>query len=252
MRSPSGSGTDGCGRTSATSRPSTTPSPLSTRPSGSRGRRSSAFVREDSAAGQRPSFLTPIPHARSQVPCGKPVRTRRPSCEYPPRRHDQTGFPEQLKETKLVVNHRGVLLPQPRHRGHQGHDAEGRHRRHPVQAPSQLHDLTVARDTGVIGPLNWAASQSTCPPWPTPATTAQARASRDRSSSPPTSRPSLPTTRPTTPCCARPAASANAASPCSPAAGEPSDASPIAGLIAGLIALLSDDRKRVNPTMIVT
>ena len=82
--------------------------------------------------GQLPSFPTPIPHARSQVPCGKPVRTRRPSCEYPPR-HDQTGFPEQLMETKLVVNHRGVLLPQPRHRGHQGHDAEGRHRRHPVQ-----------------------------------------------------------------------------------------------------------------------
>ena len=47
-RSSSGCGTDGCGRTSATSRPSTTPSPPSTRPSGSRGRRSSAFVREDS------------------------------------------------------------------------------------------------------------------------------------------------------------------------------------------------------------
>src|SRR4051812_36687272 len=34
----------GCGRTSATSRPSTTPSPRSTRPSESRARRSSAFV----------------------------------------------------------------------------------------------------------------------------------------------------------------------------------------------------------------
>src|SRR2546423_10584419 len=48
MRSSAGCGTDGCGRTSATSQPSTMPSPPSTRPSGSRGRRSSAFVREDS------------------------------------------------------------------------------------------------------------------------------------------------------------------------------------------------------------
>ena len=48
MRSPGGCGTDGCGRTSAKSRPSTMPSPPSTRPSGSRGRRSSAFVRKDS------------------------------------------------------------------------------------------------------------------------------------------------------------------------------------------------------------
>src|SRR5204863_518417 len=37
---------DGCGRTSAPSRPSTMPSPPSTGPSDARGRRSSAFVRE--------------------------------------------------------------------------------------------------------------------------------------------------------------------------------------------------------------
>jgi uncharacterized protein YbjT (DUF2867 family) len=37
---------DDCGRTSATSRPSTMPSPPSTRPSGSRERRSSAFIPE--------------------------------------------------------------------------------------------------------------------------------------------------------------------------------------------------------------
>src|SRR6266566_2553476 len=37
---------DGCGRTSATSRPSTTPSPPSIRPNGSTGRQSSAFVRD--------------------------------------------------------------------------------------------------------------------------------------------------------------------------------------------------------------
>jgi Zinc-binding dehydrogenase len=52
VRSCSGFGTGDCGRTSATSRPSTMPSPPSTRPSDARGRRSSAFVREDS--GQRP------------------------------------------------------------------------------------------------------------------------------------------------------------------------------------------------------
>jgi hypothetical protein len=42
--------TDDCGRTSATSRPSTKPSPPSTPPSDARGRRSSAFVREDSTS----------------------------------------------------------------------------------------------------------------------------------------------------------------------------------------------------------
>jgi hypothetical protein len=47
VRSSSECGTGDCGRTSATSRPSTTPSPPSTRPSDARGRRSSAFVRED-------------------------------------------------------------------------------------------------------------------------------------------------------------------------------------------------------------
>ena len=30
-------------------------------------------------------------------------------------------------------------------------------------APGHLHDLTVARDTGVIGALNWAASQLDLP-----------------------------------------------------------------------------------------
>ena len=47
VRSSSGCGKDAYGRTSATSRPSTMPSPPSTRPSDARGRRSSAFVRED-------------------------------------------------------------------------------------------------------------------------------------------------------------------------------------------------------------
>ena len=50
----SGSGLVGCGQTSATSLPSTMRLPPSTGPSGSRERRSSAFVREDSGIAQRP------------------------------------------------------------------------------------------------------------------------------------------------------------------------------------------------------
>src|SRR5262245_54700840 len=46
VRSSSECGTDDCGRTSATSRASTMPSPPSTRPSDARGRRSPAFVHE--------------------------------------------------------------------------------------------------------------------------------------------------------------------------------------------------------------
>src|SRR5262245_51973617 len=54
MRSSSGAGMVGCGQTSATWLPSTMPSPPSTRPNGSRERRSSAFLREDSGIAQRP------------------------------------------------------------------------------------------------------------------------------------------------------------------------------------------------------
>ncbi len=58
VRSSSGCGTDDCGRTSATSRPSTTPSPPSTRPSGARGKRSSTFVRDGPARiGRRENQL---------------------------------------------------------------------------------------------------------------------------------------------------------------------------------------------------
>src|SRR2546429_5881483 len=54
MRSSGGSGTDDCGRTSATSRPSTMPSPPSTRPSDATGRQSSAFVHKDSETAEAP------------------------------------------------------------------------------------------------------------------------------------------------------------------------------------------------------
>ena len=49
--------TDGYGRISATSRPSTTPLRPSTRPSGARGRRSSAFVHQDSGIATDPALL---------------------------------------------------------------------------------------------------------------------------------------------------------------------------------------------------
>src|SRR4051812_29375495 len=54
VRSCSGCGTDDCGPTSATSRPSMTPLPPSIRPSAARGRRSSAFVRERHASVNAP------------------------------------------------------------------------------------------------------------------------------------------------------------------------------------------------------
>src|SRR3954471_4927300 len=66
MRSSSGCGTDDCGRTSATSRPLTTPSPPSTRRSGSRGRRSFAFVRKDLGTASGPAFLVDQRQPRGQ------------------------------------------------------------------------------------------------------------------------------------------------------------------------------------------
>ena len=79
-------------------------------------------------------------------------------------------------------------------------------------APGHLHDLTVARDTGVIGALNWAAAQLR----PAPVGRLRLRGRRPghqdtnqaaiQRSGPCPGQPGL-----TTRCCARPAASANAA-----------------------------------------
>ena len=95
-------------------------------------------------------------------------------------------------------------------------------------APGHLHDLTVARDAGVIGALNWSASQLDLPALADSGYDGAGQGSRCRSSNPPVGRSSPRTARPTTRCCARFAASVNAASPCSPAAGAPSNASPSA------------------------
>src|ERR1043166_1187515 len=57
MSSSSGYGTDDCGRTSATSRPSTMPSPRSTRPSESRARRSSASEEDAQDERTREAFF---------------------------------------------------------------------------------------------------------------------------------------------------------------------------------------------------
>src|SRR3546814_19069161 len=81
VKSSSGCVTDGCGRTSATFRPSTTPSPPSLRPSGPRGKRSFAFDRDDSPnpsqscrmegdGGDLPGNLL-FPHINTSLPQNK-------------------------------------------------------------------------------------------------------------------------------------------------------------------------------------
>jgi biotin operon repressor len=67
VRSSSGCATDDCGRTSATSRPSTMLSPPSTRPSDATGRRSSAFARKDSGTASGPALLVDQRQPRGQV-----------------------------------------------------------------------------------------------------------------------------------------------------------------------------------------
>src|SRR5256886_12643261 len=62
VRSSSGCGTDDCGRTSGPLRPSTMPSPPSTRPSGARGRRSFVFVREDGETATDSALLVDHHH----------------------------------------------------------------------------------------------------------------------------------------------------------------------------------------------
>ena len=74
MKPSGGCVTVGCGRTWATSRPSTMPSPTSTRPSDARGRRSSAFAHRDLSRPQdrrmRPgeSIRSSARQDRPQVP----------------------------------------------------------------------------------------------------------------------------------------------------------------------------------------
>lgn len=100
--------------------------------------------------------------------------------------------------------------------------------------PGHDHDITAARAARVLGALYWAASQLRLPTLAdggydgagqgvhTPIN----RVSTPRSSSPATGKSSHRTTRPTTRCCARPAAAVSAASPCSPDDGKPCAASP--------------------------
>lgn len=54
--------------------------------------------------------------------------------------------------TRDHVRHRGVLLPQPRHRGHQGHDPEGHQRWHPRQGPDRLPQRPHPRRPRPRGP----------------------------------------------------------------------------------------------------
>jgi hypothetical protein len=95
-------------------------------------------------------------------------------------------------------------------------------------APGHRHDLIVARDTDLIGVLNWAASALDLSTLADAGYDGAGQGIKHRSSSPPAARFSLRTTRPTTPCTGPPAAAGNAGSPCSPAAGEHFDGSPSA------------------------
>ncbi|GEL20213.1 hypothetical protein [Pseudonocardia asaccharolytica] len=90
------------------------------------------------------------------------------------------------------------------------------------------HDLTAARNGSVLGALDWAVSRLRLPTLAEAATRAPVGVSTPRSGNPATGRPSAPTTRPTTRCCAAPAPAANAASPCWSDAGERSSTSPLA------------------------
>src|SRR5215467_9022913 len=78
MSSSSGCGLVGCGQTSATWLPSTMPSPPSTRPSGSRERRSSAFVREDSGVLRihlvKVGAVASLPHRKRELGLSRLVR----------------------------------------------------------------------------------------------------------------------------------------------------------------------------------
>jgi Helix-turn-helix of DDE superfamily endonuclease len=87
------------------------------------------------------------------------------------------------------------------------------------------HDLTAAREGHVWARCTGPHRNCTCPPWPTGATRAPARACTCRSSGPATATSSRSITWPTTRSSAACAHWANAASPCSPVAGGPYNAS---------------------------
>ena len=98
----------------------------------------------------------------------------------------------------------------------------------PTSRPGHLHDLTVARDAGVTGALNWAAVPAR------PAHPGRLRLRRRRSGiktpfkQPADGQTLAPDNQAYNTLPAPPAASANAASRCSPAAGEHSNGSPSA------------------------
>ena len=91
--------------------------------------------------------------------------------------------------------------------------------------PGSVHDLTAAREH-VLGALYWAYSQLDLPTLADNGYHGGASAYSHRSNNPPTVGHSPRTTAPTTPCSAACAASENAASPYSPAAGAPYATSP--------------------------
>jgi hypothetical protein len=92
--------------------------------------------------------------------------------------------------------------------------------------PGHRHDMACARNARALAALYWSASQLDLPTLADSGYEGAGQGIHTPIKQPPAGRYSPRTTRPTTFSCGRPAASANAASPCSPAAGAPCDASP--------------------------
>ena len=140
---------------------------------------------------------------------------RRETLRHRPARRDH-------HQRQRQTDRRLVLRQTPRlRRQHSGDHAPGRATdldlRRDARAPARpdLRPAPGHHRRPVLGSVqHW-----TCRPWPTPATKALARASTPRTSSPPTAAASRSTTAPTTCSFDRCAASENAASRSSPAAG---------------------------------
>jgi hypothetical protein len=86
--------------------------------------------------------------------------------------------------------------------------------------PGHRHDLTCARATGVLAALYWSASQLDLPALADSGYDGAGQGVHTPIKQPGEGQVLARTTRPTTRCCAPCAAAENAASPCSPAAGE--------------------------------
>ena len=165
------------------------------------------------------------PRAGSDCGAGAGRRRRLVACH--PGRQGRGHRPAGQQEGKA---HRRLVLRQDPwlRRQHLSDDVPGRAARLGLAMSNPAPNMTSPAPAETPCPPSMPQPpNSTCPPWPTTDTTAPASACSPRSSNPPTAPNSTSTPAPTC-CCARCAVSANAGSPCSPAAGEHSNMSPSA------------------------